>query len=166
MSRKAKKNHLELIGCGTSDRIGLWRGCLRVCALLLTCLTTGVTAGPSMPSLDVLEEANSIENSSETPHTKFARPYARGTVRTLFIAPLSADVNVLPLRHAVELKQRFDIDGDAVLVLPAQGDTYARRMPAARASSGHGRRRAAATPAAPAPSDRFSSVAWISGSAK
>ncbi len=125
MSRKTKKNHLDLTGCGISDRIGLWRVCLRVCAILLTCLTTGVTAGPSMPSLAVLEETNSIENSSETPHTKFARPYARGTVRTLFIVPQSAEVNVLPLRHVVELKQRFDIDGDAVLVLPAQGNTYA-----------------------------------------
>ncbi len=60
MSRKTKKNHLDLTGCGISDRIGLWRVCLRVCAILLTCLTTGVTAGPSMPSLAVLEETNSI----------------------------------------------------------------------------------------------------------
>ena len=39
-------------------------------------------AGPSMESL---ERFNSLENSAETPHTKWAKPYAGSTVRTLFI---------------------------------------------------------------------------------
>ena len=37
------------------------------------------------PSLESLERFNSLENSYETPHTKWAKPYAGGTVRTLFI---------------------------------------------------------------------------------
>jgi len=43
-----------------------------------------------MPSLDVLEETNSIEDSSETPHTKFARPYARGWFQHVFSKPLAS----------------------------------------------------------------------------
>ena len=48
----------------------------------------------------------------ETPHTKWATPYAQGAVRVLFFAPWfqgSTDA-----REIIELMQRFDLDADAV----------------------------------------------------
>jgi len=93
-------------------------------ALVAMCCST-LLAGPAMPSLSRLEEANSLKDSFQTPHTKWAKPYANGPIRVLFITPLSAEVNVLPLRGPVEIIQRFDIEADAVLVLPAKGTSYA-----------------------------------------
>ena len=92
---------------------------------LLTLFCSTLQAGPSLPSVKRLEEANSIKDSFETPHTKWAKPYAGGPIRVLFITPLSAETNVLPLRGPVEIMQRFDIEADAVLVLPSKGTTYA-----------------------------------------
>ncbi len=77
------------------------------------------------PSLESIELANSLENEHETPHTKWAKPYAGGTVRTLFITQQSPNINGLPLRHAVELMQRFDLSGDAALAMTEKGNTYA-----------------------------------------
>lgn len=47
----------------------------------------------------------------------------------LFLVDLNANINGLPLRPAVELMQRFDLDTDAVLVMPAKGNTYATAFP-------------------------------------
>ena len=69
------------------------------------------------PPLERIEQDNSLTNEFETPHTRWARPYAGGTLRTLFISQLATNINVLPLRHSVELMQRFDVEGDAVLVI-------------------------------------------------
>lgn len=93
--------------------------------LLIALLATTAYAGPSMPTAEELKELNSLEDPVATPHTKWARPYAEGQVRVLFITRLHADVNVLPLRHAVELMQRFDISGAAVLVMKSEGSAYA-----------------------------------------
>ena len=88
-------------------------------------LTVQAVAGPSMPTAEQIEEHNSLEEPWETPHTKWARPCANGSIRVLFLAKLHADTNVFPLRPAIELMQRFDIEGDAVLVLTKQGSAYA-----------------------------------------
>ena len=77
------------------------------------------------PPLKQIEIYNSLASEVETPHTKWAKPYAGGTVRALFIIELNPNVNALPLRHVVELMQRFDVEGDAVLAMPSKGDTYA-----------------------------------------
>ncbi|MAE64727.1 MAG: hypothetical protein CMJ18_10715 [Phycisphaeraceae bacterium] len=74
------------------------------------------------PPLERIEQDNSLTNEFETPHTRWARPYAGGTLRTLFISQLATNINVLPLRHSVELMQRFDVEGDAVLVIRKKGD--------------------------------------------
>ncbi len=92
---------------------------------LLALFCSTLTAGPSMPAMNKLEEANSLKDAFETPHTKWAKPYANGKVRVLFLALMSANINVLPLRGPVEIAQRFDIDGDAVLLLEGKGTDYA-----------------------------------------
>ncbi len=92
---------------------------------LLASFGSSAIAGPSMPSRNEIEEANSLEGAFETPHTKWAKPYAGGRIRVLVVAQLHTDANLLPLRRAVELAQRFDIDVDAVLVIRAKAGGYA-----------------------------------------
>ena len=92
------------------------------CWTMLLFGTATVLGGPSMESI---ERLNSLHNEYQTPHTKWAKPYAGGSVRTLFIVEQSANINALPLRHVVELMQRFDVEGDAVLAMVAKGTTYA-----------------------------------------
>ena len=83
------------------------------CAFLLLAAVTGVCeAGPSAAEIETI---HSLEPQFETPHTTWAKPYARGTVRALFVLQMGSNSNSLPLRVAVELMQRFDIEGDAVL---------------------------------------------------
>ena len=86
-------------------------------------------ASSADPPLERIEELNSLETDVETPHTKWAKPWAGGPIRVLFLAELNANINGLPLRPAVELMQRFDLDADAVLVMPAKGNTYAIMFP-------------------------------------
>ena len=94
--------------------------------LLLVAATAAVSAAPLM---DRIERHHSIALDDETPHTKWAKPYAGGTVRALFIVEQNPNINNLPLRHIVELRQRFDVEGDAVLVMTAKGNTYAIMYP-------------------------------------
>ena len=91
-------------------------------ALALLCADMRAT-GAVTP--ERLEEDNALKIDVRTPHTKYARPYARGAIRALFLVHQSAEINALPIRHAVELMQRFDIEGDAVLVMTGKGKTYA-----------------------------------------
>jgi len=77
------------------------------------------------PTLEDIERANSLSNNYVTPHTKWARPLPGGKVRTLFVTLQNPNINALPLRHAVELMQRFDVSGDAVLAMSGKGKTYA-----------------------------------------
>ena len=62
---------------------------------------------------DEVEEENRLSMDFVTPHTVWAKPYARGTVRMLFFCQ-TGRWNTLP-REAVELMERFDIAADAVL---------------------------------------------------
>ena len=91
-------------------------GLIGLYSLLLLGAVTVEAAGPSM---ERIEQHNSLEPEFEMAHTDWAAPYARGTVRALFIVPMGTNMNALPLRRAVEVMQRFDITGDAVLTTQA-----------------------------------------------
>ena len=91
-------------------------------AMTLSLLSTAAIAQPSPESI---ERANSLGNDFPTPHTRWATPLSGGNVRTLFIVHQNPNINGLPLRHVVELQQRFDLACDAVLAMTAKGKTYA-----------------------------------------
>ena len=76
-------------------------------------------------SLEQVVALSAVDLGHETPHTKWARPYARGPIRVLFVVRLDANVNIAATRDVIELVQRFDIAADVVLVLPAKGEAYA-----------------------------------------
>jgi hypothetical protein len=63
-------------------------------------------------STEELEEEHSLSTEFETPHTKWAQPYAGGKLRALFFIDMGY-CGTWP-REIVELKQRFDIDAEAV----------------------------------------------------
>ena len=63
-------------------------------------------------ALTELEEEHLLSTSFATPHTKWAQPYARGKLRVLFFMNIGY-CNTVP-REVVELKQRFDLDAEAV----------------------------------------------------
>ncbi len=78
-------------------------------ALLL--LAAGPLAAAPAP-LDELEEEHLLSTEFATPHTPWARPYAGGRLRTLFFVNIHyCDTWA---REAVELKQRFHLDAQAV----------------------------------------------------
>jgi len=89
--------------------------------MLLTLLSTAVRGGPSMPSMDRLEEESSLQTVFETPHTKWAKPYSLGTIRALFIVHLSTNRNLGPTYRVGELMRRYDIEAKAVLVATKKG---------------------------------------------
>jgi len=93
-------------------------------AAAVACLPTGRAAAAPVP-WDRIEAINAVVLDHETPHTKWARPYAGGRIRVLYIGALNGNVNVAPTRSLVELIQRFDVEADAVLVLASKGDAYA-----------------------------------------
>ncbi len=72
---------------------------------ILASFCSMVLAVPSMPTVEQIEELNSLEGSFETPHTKWAKPYAGGRARVLFLAQQQPDVNVRLPRpmHAGEM---------------------------------------------------------------
>ena len=57
-----------------------------------------------------LELDHTLSMEFETPHTKWAKPYARGTIRVLLFCNGRGTVP----REGVELMQRFDMEIDAV----------------------------------------------------
>ena len=59
---------------------------------------------------DELEEDHLLSMEFQTPHTKWAKPYARGKTRVLFFCNGRGTVP----REIIELKQRFDLDAEAV----------------------------------------------------
>lgn len=73
--------------------------------LILLCLL----CSPCLAA-DELEEDHLLSMEFETPHTKWAKPYARGKMRVLFFCNGRGTVP----REIVELKQRFDFDAEAV----------------------------------------------------
>ena len=101
----------------------------RPCRLVsVLTISLWVIAGPAVAasvSRHQVETINAVVLDYVSPHTKWAQPYAGGSIRMLYIGALAANVNVAPTRGAVELAQRFDLEVDAVLVMPAKGTAYA-----------------------------------------
>lgn len=60
---------------------------------------------------DQLEIEHDLSTAFETPHTKWAKPYAGGTVRVLFVT--SQFQGSTYTREIIELMQRFDLDAEA-----------------------------------------------------
>jgi hypothetical protein len=60
-----------------------------------------------------VERAHRISLEYETPHTKWAKPYAFGPVRVLYVAGSQTEGMETHAREAVELAQRFDVKMDA-----------------------------------------------------
>ncbi len=59
-----------------------------------------------------LEEEHSLSLAFETPHTRWAKPYAGGPVRVLFFSPWYQGST--EAREIIELLQRFDLKAEAV----------------------------------------------------
>ena len=96
--------------------------------LRLAALLAAVQARPARaaPYSDAFEYHSALPLTEPMPQTTaWARPYVRGPLRVLFFTGQNPNVNVLPNRFVVELMQRFDIDGRAVLVQTGKGDAYA-----------------------------------------
>ena len=74
------------------------------------CLVLLVSQGVCGQDAAELELDHSMSTEFETPHTKWAKPYARGKLRVLLFC---SGHGTAP-REGVELKQRFDVDVDAV----------------------------------------------------
>ncbi len=87
--------------------------CLAASVLITVCATIRADV-PSGPELLEAEHALSME--VETPHTKWAKPYAQGTTRVLFFGPWYQGGT--ECREMIELMQRFDLDADAVYCFP------------------------------------------------
>jgi len=91
------------------------------------CLLARPMLAEELPA-EAIEAANALPLDFEMPHTtKWAKPYAGGSVKVLFFAQMNREVNIGPTRYAVELMQRFDFKGDAVLLVDngPQGDSAA-----------------------------------------
>lgn len=69
---------------------------------------------PSGPEL--IEAEHVLSTEFETPHTKWAKPYAQGTTRVLFFAPWYQGST--EGREIIELMQRFDLEADAAYYAP------------------------------------------------
>ena len=95
---------------------------IRSKSLIIVLATLWLTPPVVMAELSPAEiqRANSLQNDFPTPHTKWGKPLARGKVRVLFLVLQNPNINALPLRHAVELIQRFDLEGDAVLTMAGE----------------------------------------------
>jgi hypothetical protein len=80
--------------------------CLPVAALLTA--TRLVVAWES--SHAEVEEYHRVSLRLETPHTKWAKPYAGGTTRVLYFVASNNEGMETYARHVVELMQRFDVE--------------------------------------------------------
>jgi hypothetical protein len=88
-------------------------------------LFAGAASTSPAASVEEIEAKNSIAIDYQAPHTKWGRPLAAGPMRVLFLMKLHSNVNAAASRDAVEMVARFDLEADAVLVMPAQGNAYA-----------------------------------------
>ncbi len=96
-----------------------------ICAAILIGLSDSPTVAE--PSLAEIEYQNALTTQIHLPHTKWAKPYARGKVRVLFFDQsqlTSGSYDGWPqwfgaMINEVALVQRFDLDADAVLFDPA-----------------------------------------------
>lgn len=87
--------------------------CLAAGIFLTFCATTQADV-PSGPEL--LEAEHALSMDLETPHTKWAKPYAQGATRVLFFGPWYQGGT--ECREMIELMQRFDLEADAVYCFP------------------------------------------------
>lgn len=76
---------------------------LTILGLTLTCACLAALAEPS------IDQEQELRTAYVTPHTVWARPYAQGTTRVLFIS----DSRFCMAREMVELMQRFDLTAEA-----------------------------------------------------
>ncbi|UCH35900.1 MAG: beta-galactosidase trimerization domain-containing protein [Armatimonadota bacterium] len=81
--------------------------CLLIATFGLAAALAGAAAAPAVN--EELEEDHELSMEFETPHTDWARPYALGKVRVLYIGWGSYDRGI-EARDIVELMQRFDIE--------------------------------------------------------
>lgn len=68
------------------------------------------------PGPELLEAESALSMNFETPHTKWAKPYAQGKTRVLFFGPWYQGGT--ECREMVELMERFDLEADAVYCFP------------------------------------------------
>ena len=112
------------------------------CFAAFQSLFTYVAAAP--PSFDEIEFENAIVQEVPKPHTKWAKPYALGKVRVLFIAGISQKVSAYDgwpqwsgaLVDPVALADRFDLEADAVLIDPGGRKPYEASEPGTSAVFG------------------------------
>lgn len=76
-------------------------------------MTTGAHAAGWESTPSEVEAISTLTLRYETPHIKWARPYAQGTVRVLYLIDSPFEGMFTRAREAVELMQRFDIELDA-----------------------------------------------------
>ena len=96
-----------------------------ICAGILIGLCDAPSAAE--PSLAEIEYQNALTTQFRIPHTKWAKPYARGKVRVLFFEQsqlTSGSTDGFPqwfgtMVDEAALAQRFDLDADAALFDPA-----------------------------------------------
>ena len=69
---------------------------------------------------DQLEEEHELSHDFVTPHTKWAKPYARGKIRGLFFS--RSRKNHQDERDIIEILQRFDIEADAAYYQPKENE--------------------------------------------
>jgi hypothetical protein len=62
--------------------------------------------------MERLESEHELSMEYETPHTKWAKPYAQGSTRVLYICPYFQGST--EGREIIELMQRFDLEADAI----------------------------------------------------
>ncbi|MEO2045453.1 MAG: hypothetical protein ABGX16_02640 [Pirellulales bacterium] len=84
-----------------------------VWVILLAPLAPVVADQERLPHL--LENEHILSMAFETPHTQWAKPYAKGKTRVLFFTPWYQGGT--EGRETIELMQRFDLETDAVYYL-------------------------------------------------
>jgi len=87
--------------------------------LLLSLLTTSMVEAQDEPGSrnapDKLEQEHSLSMEFETPHTKWAKPFAFGKTRVLFFT--DQEQGSTNAREIIELMQRFDLDANSVYLV-------------------------------------------------
>lgn len=103
--------------------------------LLLALAATPCVAADTVA--EELEQDSSLASDLVTPHKSWAKGYAQGPVRALFVLAGGSGTYIEPdtkIREAVELMERFDVTGDAVIAGGKQfyqgkvGEARARRL--------------------------------------
>ena len=84
--------------------------------LLLSLLATSMVKAQDEPGSrnapDKLEQEHSLSMEFETPHTKWAKPFASGKTRVLFFT--DQEQGSTNAREIIELMQRFDLEANSV----------------------------------------------------